>query len=103
MFDYIWRTSFVSQSISAKLQHFIKTLFCDAFPHYKLIAVFAILLFFFTVILIFDMMTFLQCITICKMIYKISDICIGPVSHLIFITSQFKKIAFCVEYLGINK
>ena len=31
MFYYIWRTSFVGQSISAAIQHFPKTLFCDSF------------------------------------------------------------------------
>lgn len=39
MFTYIWRTSFVGQSISAALQNVITTLFCNIFYPYKIIAV----------------------------------------------------------------
>lgn len=42
MFYYIWRMSFVAQSISAAKQNVIKTLFCDTFYLHKIIVVLAI-------------------------------------------------------------
>ena len=42
MFYYVWRKSFVSQSTSAALRHFIKTLFCDTFYLHETIVVLVI-------------------------------------------------------------
>ena len=43
VFSHIWRTTFLSQSLSAALHNVNETLFCDTFYIYKLIAVLVIL------------------------------------------------------------